>query len=99
MSRKLIVIALFALAACSSKELELVTTEPVDVYVLPARPEVAGNRKLGELRANARVPVKHEVLQKDLAAYEVECTAPDGRSLRGYVLLGSMGLEVREARH
>jgi hypothetical protein len=82
--------------ACSSRELEVTATQPVDVLLLPKRADVEGNKKVGILQPGSTVVVKNEVLQKDMAAYEVEFVdTSSGNRVSGYVLLGSPGLQVR----
>jgi hypothetical protein len=86
-------------AACTSKHLEIYTTGVVEVYSQPNRPEIAGNRKLGSLPPMTTLPVKDEVLGKDFAAYEIEFTGGNASvPTKGFVLLGTSGLHVREAR-
>ena len=83
-------------AACSEPiDVELRTTQSVAVYRSPDLPGAAGNRKVGELPPNVTLPAKREVLSKDVAAYEIEYEPSNGTKVRGYVLLGSSGLEAR----
>jgi hypothetical protein len=76
-------------------ELEIATTSAIAVYALPKRPEVSGNQRVGVLPARATCPVKREVLGKDFAAYEIDCAPPGAKPVRGFVLLGETGLQVR----
>src|SRR5437899_9820679 len=99
--RTLIAATLVAVAviACSSRELEISATEPVEILLLPNRPDVEGNKKIGVLPAGSTVAVKREILGKDLAAYEVEYVDSQSHAkVAGYVLLGSPGLQVRIRR-
>lgn len=101
MMDKLFCAAMFALcvsaAACTSRSLEISTTQYVDVFEVPKRPGVAGNRKVGVLPPFVALPVKKEVIEKDLAAYEIDYRDPKtGGRMHGYVLLGTPGLQIRE---
>jgi len=88
--------ALLGITACGSN-LELVTTKPVDVMLLPMRVGAEGQRLVGTIPAGVTVPVKNSVLAKDGTAYEVEYrNTPSKNEIKGYVLLGSPGLTVRE---
>jgi hypothetical protein len=82
------------LVACSTKRLEITTLESVEILEKPQRSSVVGNRKLGVIPANITLPVRNEVITKDLAAYEVEYVAENGARIRGYVLLGR-GVDVK----
>lgn len=86
------------LVACSSESLEIHTSAPVGVYELPIRPEASGNKLLGTLPPGAVLKVRSEVLRKDMAAYEIDYEASSGQRLRGYVLLGSVGLDVKQGK-
>lgn len=84
--------------ACTSKRLEIYTTVAVNVYSQPSRPDVPGNRKIATLPPLTTLPVKAEILSKDLAAYEIDYTSSNEfPPTKGFVLLGARGLHVREA--
>ena|SRR5258705_443272 len=87
---------LIALAACGSS-LEITTTEAVDVFLLPKRPGAEGNTRVAVLPAGFTIEVKREVLQKDMAAYEIEYVDPSSKAkVNGFVLLGAPGMQVRK---
>lgn len=79
---------------CMAENLEVHTSGAVTVYALPARPNVPGNRSVAVLPPGVTLPVRREVLEKDLAAYEIETKDANGATTRGFVLLGTNGLQV-----
>jgi len=85
-----------ALTGCGSN-LELTTTQSVDVMLLPHRLGAEGQKRVGMLPPGVTVPIKDSVLAKDGTAYEVVYVDPTSNvQIKGYVLLGSPGLQVRE---
>ena len=97
-SNRLIAIAavLLALNACGT-DLELTTTQSVDVLLLPHRLGTDGQKRVGFLPSGVTVPIKDSVLAKDGTAYEVVYLAPSSKArIEGYVLLSSPGLKVRK---
>lgn len=96
---KIALLGLCSLWACTSEVVDVVTTQPVDVFELPKRPDVVGNKRIGVLPAGIRLPVKNEVLQKDMAAYEIDyIDSATGDRTKGYVILGSPGLDIQGHR-
>lgn len=90
-------LGLSLLVACTSKVVDVVTTQPVEVFELPKHPGVEGNKQAGVLPAGIRISVKNEVLQKDMAAYEINyMDSSTGNRIKGYVILGSSGLDIQE---
>jgi len=87
---------LVAVSGCGSS-LEVTTTQVVEVVLLPRRADAEGQKKIGLLPAGVTVPIKESVLAKDGTAYEIEYVDPASKSkIKGYILLGSPGLKVRE---
>jgi hypothetical protein len=52
--------------ACGNRELEVSTTRPVEILLLPERADVEGNKRVGVLPGGSTVAVKREVLGKDM---------------------------------
>jgi hypothetical protein len=85
-----------AVVGCGSG-LEVSTTAAVDVFLLPKRPGVEGNKRVAVLPAGKTIEVRREVLDKDMAAYEIEYVDPGSKEkVNGFVLLGTPGLQVRK---
>jgi hypothetical protein len=85
-----------ALFGCGNN-LEITTAQPVEVLLLPKRVGTEGQKQVGLLPAGMTVPIKDSVLAKDGTAYEIEFIDPVSKTkVKGYVLLGSPGLKVRE---
>lgn len=90
-------IATMAVLAGCDTGLEVTTTQAVDIWLLPARAEVDGQRHVGTLPAGVTVPVESAEMLKSGTAYEVEYVDPVSKEeTKGYVLLGAPGLKVRE---
>ncbi len=88
---------LLALVGGCGSSLEVTTSQPVDVLLLPKRAGTEGQKQVGVLPAGITVAVRSSVLAKDGTAYEVEYHDPGSKAqVKGYVLLGSPGLKVRE---
>jgi hypothetical protein len=84
-------------SGCADANLEAHTSAAVPVYSQPNWPHAAGNVELGIIPPNVTLHIRREKLMKDHAAYEIEYKAPDGHILRGYVMLGDHGLEIRRS--
>ena len=77
--------------------LEVTTTQAVEIWILPARAEAEGQRRVGTLPAGVTVPIESAESLKSGTAYEVEYADPVSKEkTKGYVLLGAPGLKVRE---
>jgi hypothetical protein len=99
MARQISLMVLVALLAGCGTGLEVTTTQAVEVLLLPNFAGTEGQRQVGVLPPGVTLAVKDQVLGKELAAYEIEYVDPATNArTKGYVLLGSPGLMVREKR-